>query len=172
MKLETNRLEIVALDEYYLKLITEDISRFEKELNCEYCGEEMKGIILQIFKNQIEVVKQNRDNYIWHTFWLFKLKSENKFIGSACFKNISYKDAQAEIGYGINTEFENQGYTTEAVDAMCKWALSKANIAKIIAETEIDNIPSQRVLKKCNMRIFKETEGCYWWELCSKSEYV
>lgn len=74
-----------------------------------------------------------------------------------------------EIGYGINNSFENLGYTTEAVNAMCKWALKQPSVTKIIAETEKTNIPSQRVLKKCNMKMYKETENCYWWELPKES---
>lgn len=165
MILETDRLEIIPLNGHQLKLITEDIIQFEKEVNCQYCGEEMEGIILQIFKGQIEVVQRNSENYFWYTFWLLKLKNEGKFIGSACFKNAPDNNRQVEIGYGINKNFKNSGYTTEAVNAMCKWALKQPSVTKIVAETEKDNIPSQRVLKKCNMKMFMETEKCFWWEL-------
>jgi RimJ/RimL family protein N-acetyltransferase len=48
---------------------------------------------------------------------------------------------------------------------MCNWALQQSCVTKVVAETEKDNIPSQKVLKKCNMKIFKETKECFWWEL-------
>lgn len=165
MKLETNRLDIIPLSAHQLKLLTEDIERFEQELKCQYCGEDMEGFILQLFKGQIEVVQKHSENYLWHTFWLFRLKNENKFIGSACFKNAPSDNSEVEIGYGINKNFENKGYTTEAIKAMCEWALSQPFVTKIIAETDKVNIPSQRVLRKCNMEIYKETDECYWWQL-------
>lgn len=165
MILETDRLQIIPLNGPQLKLITEDIIQFENELNCQYCGEEMDGEILQIFKGQIEVIENDSKNYIWHTFWLFKLKNEEKFIGSACFKNAPDDKGQVEIGYGINKRYENLGYTTEAVNSMCEWALKQPSVTKIIAETEKENIASQKILKKCNMKMFKETEDYYWWEL-------
>jgi len=165
MKLVTERLEIIPIDYNQLKLLTENVLQFERELNCKYCGEKMEGIILNIFKAQIELVRKNNENYFWYTFWLFKIKNEGKFIGSACFKNSPDNNCQVEIGYGINEKFQNKGYTTEAIKAMCEWALKQPLVSKVVAETEKGNIPSQKVLEKCNMIIFKETEECYWWQL-------
>lgn len=165
MNLETNRLTIILLSAQQLKLLTNDTAQFEEELNCKYCGEKLEGILLEIFKGQAEIVEKNSENYLWHTFWFFKLKDEEKFIGSAAFKNAPDNDGQVEIGYGINEIFQNRGYTTEAVNAMCNWVLDQPSICKVIAETQKDNIESQRVLEKCNMKKFKETDECYWWEL-------
>ena len=169
MKLKTERLELIPLNAYQLKLLTEDIIQFEKEIQCQYCGEEIEGGILKIFRGQIEVIKTNHGDYLWHTFWLFKLRNTDKFIGSASFKNIPSDRGEVEIGYGINKKFENYGYTTEAVNAMCEWALKQPGVKKIVAETEKGNIKSQRVLEKCKMIQFKETEDCYWWELTKES---
>lgn len=55
---------------------------------------------------------------------------------------------------------------------MCEWALKQPSVIKIVAETEKENVPSQRVLKKCNMKIYKEIEECYWWELTKKITLV
>lgn len=38
---------------------------------------------------------------------------------------------------------------TEAVQAMCKWALEQENVSCIIAETDIDGFASQRILQRC-----------------------
>lgn len=167
MTLETERLILIPLKGDQLKLLTENIAKFEKELNCEYYGEEMEGEILEIFEGQVEIVKNN-NNYIWHTFWLFKMKNESKFIGSACFKGEPSKNGDVEIGYGINKNYENRGYTTEAVKAMCEWALKQHHVTKVIAETEKDNFASHKILEKCNMKQYKETTDCYWWQLVSK----
>lgn len=165
MKLETDRLEIIPLNADQLRLVTDNMIQFEQSMDCQYCGEAMEGIILRIFKGQIEAVLKNCQDYLWHTFWLFKLKHEEKFIGSACFKNSPKAHGEVEIGYGINQKFGNFGYTTEAVNAMCEWALKQPMVTKITAETDKENIPSQRVLQKCNMKMFKETEKHYWYEL-------
>lgn len=160
----TDRLEIIPLNAHELELITDDVKQFEKELNCEYRGEEMEGIILKIFKGQIDAVKKSGEQYYWNTFWLFRIK-DNEFIGSACFKGAPNEKGQVELGYGINKQYQNYGYTTEAVKEMCKWALKQSDVNEVIAETEKQNIASQKVLIKCNMIKYKETEDCYWWKL-------
>ena len=65
------------------------------------------------------------------------------------FKGIS-ENGVVEIGYGINAEYENKGYTTEAVKAVAKWASTQDNVKQIEAEAEESNIASIRVLEKCN----------------------
>ena len=168
MKLETERLEIIPLTGQQLKLLTEDIIQFEQELNCQYCGEEMEGFILRLFKKQIKVVEDNSKEYFWHSFWLFKLKNQEKFIGSAAFKNSPDSNGRVEIGYGINKNFQGLGYTTEAIKAMCNWALKQPTVTKVVAETLKSNTKSQSVLKKCNMKLFHETEEYYWWQLTTE----
>ena len=52
-------------------------------------------------------------------------------------------------GNGILEEYQGQGYATEAVKAVTEWALQKTNVTAIEAETDVNNIISQKVLKKC-----------------------
>ena len=68
-------------------------------------------------------------------------------IGSI--KGIS-ENGIVEIGYGINDGYENKGYTTEAVQAVVKWAAKQPNVNQIEAEAEESNPASIRVLEKCN----------------------
>ena len=73
-------------------------------------------------------------------------------------------DKEVEIGYGLGKEFEHNGYMTEAVQAMCKWALKQENVSHIIAETDIDGFASQRILQRCGF-VEKRREETIWWQL-------
>jgi RimJ/RimL family protein N-acetyltransferase len=53
---------------------------------------------------------------------------------------------------------------TEAVGKFCEWALTDGKIETIIAETEIKNIASKRVLERCGFVRYKEEETA-WWKL-------
>ena len=57
-------------------------------------------------------------------------------------------DGLVEIGYGIYPEYEGQGFMTEAVTAVVKWAANQPCVNRIEAEAEEDNFASIRVLKK------------------------
>ena len=72
-------------------------------------------------------------------------------IGDLCFKG--YEDGQnPEVGYGINDEFQRRGYATEAVKLALEWAFAHPGVKAVEAETDPDNIASQRVLVKCGFK--------------------
>ena len=45
-----------------------------------------------------------------------------------------------------------KGYMTEAVRACIEWAFQQPAIRRVYATTDVENIPSQRVLEKANMQ--------------------
>lgn len=57
MILKTERLELVPLLPYQLKLWVENIPKLEKDLNCSYQAEPMEGLFLEIVKGQLEKQK-------------------------------------------------------------------------------------------------------------------
>ena len=60
-----------------------------------------------------------------------------------------YAPHAVEIGYGVLPEYEGQGYTTEAVQAMTQWAFQQKDVVFVETETDPENKASQRVLEKC-----------------------
>jgi len=59
------------------------------------------------------------------------------------------KDRAVEIGYGILPSYEGNGYMTEAVQGMIRWAFAQQDVNFVEAETDPDNRASQRILEKC-----------------------
>jgi RimJ/RimL family protein N-acetyltransferase len=57
-----------------------------------------------------------------------------------------------EIGYGINNNYWNLGIVTNAINLFLKTMKENQNITKFIAETDVENIGSQSVLRKNNFR--------------------
>jgi RimJ/RimL family protein N-acetyltransferase len=55
-------------------------------------------------------------------------------------------DSGAEIGYGLAGSARGQGYATEALRALTRWA-GGYGLRKLIAETAADNLASQRTLE-------------------------
>ena len=68
-------------------------------------------------------------------------------IGDACFKGLPESGAP-EVGYGLDADYWNRGYATEAADALCAWALAQPDVTAVEAETDPGNTASQRVLQK------------------------
>lgn len=131
MKIQTKRLNIyTASDEEMKKLIAEQSI---PELKAAY-QQMLDGCIL------------NPDKREWYAIWNIELNGE--VIGNLSFKGLE-DDGIAEIGYGMNAEYEGKGYMTEAVSAVVKWASSQNGVKQIEAETEEENQASKRVLEKC-----------------------
>ena len=89
-------------------------------------------------------------------------KSDRVVVGSAGFKDIPNEDHEIEIGYGLGKDFEHYGYMTEAVQAMCNWAIAQEGISHVIAETDVDSPQSQNILKRCGFVQYKRAESIWW----------
>ena len=83
----------------------------------------------------------------WYAIWIIELE-DGTHIGELCFKGLD-ENGVAEIGYGIAERYQNQGFATEAVQAVVDWALKEPDVTVIEAEADANNIASQRVLEKC-----------------------
>ncbi len=86
----------------------------------------------------------------WYAVWMIE-KKDGTQIGELCFKGLD-DNGVAEIGYGIMEEYRGQGFATEAVRAVCRWAFRQAEVKMLEAETDAGNTASQRVLAKCGFR--------------------
>lgn len=162
MILKTEHLELVPLLPYQLRLWVEDIASLEKDLECSYQGEPMEGLFLEIVKGQLEKIVKNPNDYLWQSFWLLIRKSDRVVVGSADFKVNPNAVQEVEIGYGLGKDFEHNGYMTEAVQVMCRWALEQEHVSHIIAETDIDGFASQRILQRCGFAEEKRQETIWW----------
>ena len=164
MQLETERLYLIPLTAKQIWLWVNDISALEQELNCSYQAEPMQGMFLEIVKGQVEKISTDKTNYLYHSFWFLIRKSDRVVIGSADFKDVPDKNGEVEIGYGLGKDFEHNGYMTEAVKAMCDWALKQRDVVHVIAETDIDSPASQNILKRCGFSLYQQDDTC-WWKL-------
>lgn len=162
MELQTERLKILALTPENLELLVNNRIKFEEKLGCQYCAQNIEGIFKNILINQISKAKNDRKNYLWHTFWIIIRKYDNIVVGTIDFKNLPQENGEVEIGYGLGEEHEHHGYMTEALKAMCYWAKNQNHIKSIIAETEIGNTASERVLKRCGFKEYLRNTSIWW----------
>lgn len=164
MIIQTKRLELLPLNAKQLELLITNLAELEKQLNFSYQAEPLNGFFLTILQKQLEAIKKDPNNYLWLTFWLIVRKSDRTVVGSADYKNLPDSRQEVEIGYGLGNAFEKNGYMTETVEAMCRFAFEQPGVSIVIAETEADNLASQRVLSRCGFERYKKDNGL-WWKL-------
>lgn len=114
---------------------------------------EVDSDMKKAYSEMLDGCKQNPEHRIWYAIWNIQLNDgTNRSIGDLCFKGLNV-NGMVEIGYGIKREYEGQGYMTEAVTAMAKWASEQSGVKYVEAETELDNKASQRVLEKAGFHL-------------------
>ena len=107
----------------------------------------------QAYSEMLDGCKQNPEQRIWYAIWNMQLNDETgKSVGDLSFKGLD-SNGLVEIGYGIKKQYEGQGYMTEAVTAMARWASEQIGVNYIEAETDPDNKASQRVLEKTGFHL-------------------
>ncbi len=157
IELETRCLRIIALSRPCLKLLIEGTPVLEKKLGLNPSGLELEEHTREAMTYLDDLAGNIPDSYPWITNWQIILKERNLSIGSACFMNVPDDAGEVEIGYGIYPDFQNRGYMTEALDRICRWALTQSGVRAVAGETEPGNLPSRRVLEKCGFFACGET---------------
>lgn len=128
--IQTERLKIAAASDDEMKQLI--AGETDAEMRTAYT-EMLEGCI------------SHPEQRIWYAVWFMERNGTR--VGDLCFKGLG-ADGVAEIGYGTYTGFEGNGYMTEAVTALVRWASRQPGVLRIEAETDKDNKASQRVLEK------------------------
>lgn len=104
----------------------------------------------------LEVTKQFVDRCIakWHNrsafAWVVICKSDMELIGMF---ELRIQSNQADFGYVLTREVWGNGYATEAAKAVVDWAKDQAEILRIWATCDVENMASARVLEKAGLKL-------------------
>ena len=82
----------------------------------------------------------------WFVRWIV-LKEKREIIGSTSFHGEPDSDGMLEIGLGIETEYQNQGFAKESLLGMWRWAATFPEVRTFRYTVSPDNAPSIAVIK-------------------------
>jgi len=81
--------------------------------------------------------------------WIFKKEDRNKAIGNICFSNIIYGNfLSCFLGYKLDKNEINKGYTTEAVKKGILIIFNEYKLHRVEANIIPENLRSIRVVEK------------------------
>jgi RimJ/RimL family protein N-acetyltransferase len=92
--LETRRLKIYAA--------SQDIME-------QFIEAQTVDVLKAAYTEMLNGCLEHPDQWEWYAIWMIELK-DGAHIGELCFKGLS-ADGVAEIGYGINEEYQSNGYS-------------------------------------------------------------
>ncbi len=172
MQLYTDRLRIIPLEPEHFKLLLERTDRMEGALGLSFSGHALDKHTQEAMEGLYQLALEHTNSWEWYTNWQIVLRTENIAIGSLCFMGEPDENGTVEVGYGTNEEYRNLGYMTEAVKAVCEWALNRTYVTSVRAESDKINEASRRVLEKCGMTLFMENEESMFWHLSKQARHA
>lgn len=167
--LHTPRLKLIPLDLTCLHLLQQDRTLMEKHLGLTPSNLALSDDSYKNAEDALEFwlvkVSENKADYHWFTNWEIVLKDKNCSMGGIGFAGAPDEKGEVTMGYGLDNRYHNQGYATESVKALVDWAFEQPATRKIIAETQLDNEASKKVLIKNGFRFVAPRDGLFVWEL-------
>ncbi|MBJ9980985.1 GNAT family N-acetyltransferase [Bacillus sp. S70] len=106
---------------------------------------------------------------------IFK-KATNECIGWCCTgMKEELPSPNREIMYAISNEHQNHGYATKATKGLIDYLFKETNLNVLNAIALINNVPSNKVIKKCRFTYLSEQkieDQIYNHYVLSKSEWI
>ncbi len=85
-----------------------------------------------------------------HEFsWTIESRGSNELMGMI---GIRVEQTGVNVGYVLAARFWNQGFMSEAVQAVVDWALAQESVFRVWAVCDTENCASARVMEKAGMQ--------------------
>ncbi len=167
--LETTRLKLVPLTHAQLILYKNDPPALAENLGVTYEVRQNDPRVAKDLEEAIEFWLDKTQTYAhafeWYTNWEILLKHEAVAIGGIGFAGLPDDEGKSMVGYGLDVRYHGKGYATEALQALVEWGFSHDALNVIIADTPVENIPSQRALIKNNFEAYSRDQDLIHWRL-------
>ena len=79
-------------------------------------------------------------------------RAGGRIVGSIGLFHADWEVRSAEIGYGVGSGSRGNGYATEALAAVSRWALADGGLQRVWLTANVDNVASVRVAEKAGFR--------------------
>jgi ribosomal-protein-alanine N-acetyltransferase len=153
--LETQRLQLIPATASLLEAEIANRSTFEHLLGAAIPDNWPPATLADALPSFLQSLKKAPvETAGWFAWYGVRKRSGQEpavLICSAGFKEPPRKGI-VETGYAVLPQFQGQGYATEMVGALVRWALDNPLVRRVIAETTLENRASVRVLTKLGFR--------------------
>jgi [ribosomal protein S5]-alanine N-acetyltransferase len=106
---------------------------------------------LPLFLSWIEASPERVGWFGWYALTRGENPTQRKLVAGGGFLGPP-QDGVVRMGYSVLPEFKGQGYATEMVNGLIRWAFTQPGLDRIEAETEWANPASVRVLDKSGFK--------------------
>jgi len=164
-EITTTRLRLLELRQQQLELCLSYLPQLEKHLQMTIAPDFLTERVHRAIRMKVEKMRvAEPSQHAWITYWLIVIKDENIGAGMLGFKSYPNAEGSTEIGYGIDSVYQNKGYMSEAVRTLINWAFTHP-FCKEITATEVYNPASKRLLEKLGAIQTEDNEKFTSWKI-------
>lgn len=130
-----------------LELLIKDTKYFCNYINLNYVSEDLQDQkVLENYKTQLQKMKDDRQNNIWHAIWVVVSIKYKSIVGRINFLDTPDVTGKVKVDFYTHTPFRRQGIMSSAMGLLTDFAVD--NGASIVEATVAkDNLPAQKVLE-------------------------
>jgi len=112
-----------------------------------------KALVERAFSADLELIRADPAQRLWGDRLMISHRNERepRIVGSVIFHGRPGDDGIAEVGYGVEESWQNQGIASEATKACVEWALEQPGITAVTATTPPWHVASIRVLERSGL---------------------
>jgi ribosomal-protein-alanine N-acetyltransferase len=164
----TERLELRPITLEIAVAVLEGRRRTEIE---KLVGAEMpwawpgRALVEQAFLASLEAIRADPETRLWGDRLMITREEPRRVVGSVVFHGRPGPDGRCAIAYGVDEASQKQGYASEALTAIVKWALEQPECKVIEATTTPWHKGSTRVLEKIGMKLAGKRDEMLLYEL-------
>ena len=92
-------------------------------------------------------------------------RTSRSAIGSIGFYGPPDEEGQVTIGYGLVEQYRGRGLGTEALEALIAYCRTRPEVRTILADTEVENKVSKRVLEKTGFTFIRANDELRFYRL-------
>lgn len=92
-----------------------------------------------------------------HLTWAIRRVVDGEFLGIISL-HPHHNGAETEVSYAVLPEYQGFGHATEALVGLLRYAFGTLDLKRILAETQIRNEPSIRLLERAGMKLKQQVE--------------
>lgn len=168
--IHSQRLKPLPLDHGLLELQqTQGRTALENRLGLRPSNIEMDDVYRYELEEALGVwlkgTAEKPEQYAWITNWEIILEEENMAIGGIGIAGPPDEKGEVMVGYMIDRKYQGKGYASEALTRLAEWIFSHPEVNVIRADTEEDNLPSQKVLERSGFTLLAKENKLYHWGL-------
>lgn len=149
ISLHTKRLELIPITVELCNADLDSPDALAVHLKCHIPNSWPPALLTPETMNEfIDLLTLDGGSRLYAYYWVKRgnTSHDRMLIGSGGF--VQNNEGAFELGYSVLEDFQQQGYATEAVDAMIRWARKTSGLVCFKAYTFPSLIGSIRVLEK------------------------